>query len=90
LHEYYTPKSTEFQAILYIFTIFVDYADFYVNIVMSTQTTDATDEFTIFDDFSRCRVNILAVALNIVYARILSYCAQWVKIIYPLGAFVQL
>ena len=34
LHEYYTPKSTKIQVLLYIFTIFVDYADFYVNIVM--------------------------------------------------------
>ena len=34
LHEYYTPKSTKIQVLLYISTIFVDYADFYVNIVM--------------------------------------------------------
>ena len=90
MHEYYTPKSTEFQAVLYIFTIFVDYADFYVNIVMSTQTTDVTDGFTIFDDFSRCRVNIFLATLNVVYARILSYFAGWVKEVYPPCAFVQL
>jgi len=39
LHEYYTPKSTELQDVLSIFTIFVDYDDFYVNIVMLTRAT---------------------------------------------------
>ena len=36
LHEYYTPKPPEIQAVLVIFTIFVNYADFYVNIIMLT------------------------------------------------------
>jgi hypothetical protein len=40
---------------LSIFTIFVDYADFYVNMVMSTKATEERMLFTIFDDFSRCR-----------------------------------
>ena len=34
MYEYYTPKTTKKQAILAIFTIFVNYADFYVNIIM--------------------------------------------------------
>ena len=34
LHEYYTPKAIKIQASLAIFTIFVDYAQFYVNIIM--------------------------------------------------------
>ena len=34
LHEYYTRKTTEIQALLAIFTIFVNYAYFYVNIIM--------------------------------------------------------
>lgn len=34
LLEYYTPKTIIFQALLDIFTIFVNYADFYVNTVM--------------------------------------------------------
>ena len=34
MHEYYTPNSTEFQAILGNFAFFVNYADFYVNIIM--------------------------------------------------------
>ena len=32
----YTPKKVEFQVILAFLTIFVNYADFYVNIIMST------------------------------------------------------
>ena len=36
MHRYYTPKAVEFQAVLAIFTIFVNYADFYVNIIMLT------------------------------------------------------
>ena len=90
MHEYYTPKSTEFQAILYIFTIFVDYADFYVNIVMSTQATNVTDGFTIFDDFPRCRGNIFLATQNIVHARVLSYRAGQVNEAYPPCPFVQL
>lgn len=39
LHEYYTPKPTKFQGILVIFTIFVNYADFYVNAIMLTFET---------------------------------------------------
>ena len=39
MHEYYTPKTTKKQANLAIFTIFVNYADFYVNIIMSTAAT---------------------------------------------------
>ncbi len=31
---YYTPKAREIQAILSILTLFVNYADFYVNIIM--------------------------------------------------------
>jgi len=34
MHEHYTPKTTKKQAVLAIFTIFVNYADFYVNIIM--------------------------------------------------------
>ena len=36
MHEYYTPNPIKLQGFLAIFTIFVDYADFYVNIVMLT------------------------------------------------------
>ncbi len=34
MREYYTPKTTEFQANLSVFMIFVNYADFYVNAIM--------------------------------------------------------
>jgi len=34
LHEYYTRKNTEIQAVLAIFTFFVNYDYIYVNIVM--------------------------------------------------------
>jgi hypothetical protein len=75
LHEYYTPKTSEFQAVLSIFTIFVDYADIYVNMVMSTTATMHYIRFTIFDDFSRCRGAFERAALNVVYAGILA-CRQ--------------
>lgn len=39
LHEYYTPKTHQKQVKLDIFTIFVDYAYFYVNIIMLTSAT---------------------------------------------------
>jgi len=34
LHEYYTPKYVKIQVNLAINIIFVDYANFYVNIIM--------------------------------------------------------
>ena len=34
MHRYYTPKTIEIQDILSILAIFVNYADFYVNIIM--------------------------------------------------------
>ena len=33
---YYTPKTNKMQGFLVIFTFFVDYADFYVNMIMLT------------------------------------------------------
>ena len=39
IHEYYTPNLNKMQGILVIFTIFVDYAHFYVNMIMSTVKT---------------------------------------------------
>jgi hypothetical protein len=36
MHQYYTPKPIDFQAELVEFAIFVNYADFYVNTIMST------------------------------------------------------
>ena len=36
LHEYYTPKTIIIQGFLFKITIFVNYADFYVNTIMST------------------------------------------------------
>ena len=72
LHEYYTPKPTKFQGILVIFTIFVNYADFYVNIIMSTQITSPIHFFIIFDYFATYCAPIQASALNIGYASFLS------------------
>ena len=36
IHPYYTPKFRKFQAYLPKTAIFVDYADFYVNVFMLT------------------------------------------------------
>ena len=40
MHEYYTPNSNKMQGFLVIFTIFVDYAHFYVNMIMLTVKTE--------------------------------------------------
>ena len=56
LHEYYTPKLAKFQENLSIFTIFVYYAYFYVNIIMLTYKTKTFILFAIFNYFSRCCV----------------------------------
>ena len=34
MHGYYTSKNVEIQGFLCVFAIFVNYADFYVNIFM--------------------------------------------------------
>ena len=39
MHEYYTPNPNKMQGFLVIFTIFVDYAHFYVNMIMLTVKT---------------------------------------------------
>ena len=39
MYTYYTPKSNKMQGFLGIFPFFVDYADFYVNMIMSTAET---------------------------------------------------
>ena len=54
LYEYYTPKSFKKQANLSISTIFVNCADFYVNIVMLTGATNALPVFIIFNYFPIC------------------------------------
>ena len=43
MHEYYTPNLNKMQGFLVIFTIFVDYAHFYVNMIMSTDRTEKDD-----------------------------------------------
>ena len=53
LHEYYTPKTTKFQLNLVNITFFVNYADFYVNIIMLTKATVITQplyHFQLFDN----------------------------------------
>lgn len=52
MHEYYTSKTTKKQAYLAIFTIFVNYADFYVNIIMSTAATIPRMNFAKNDSFA--------------------------------------
>lgn len=70
LHEYYTPKSTEFQDVLDIFPIFVDYADIYVNTIMSTNATEAIFPFIIFNYLATYRVYLVFITQNVDSARI--------------------
>jgi hypothetical protein len=90
LHEYYTPISVIFQAFLYIFTIFVDYADFYVNIIMLTLATQMGPIFAFFNYLAICRVTSRPKTLNIVFASFPARFAQRVNLSYPLQIFVQL
>ena len=39
MHEYYTSKTPVIQADFVSFSFFVNYADFYVNAIMSTDVT---------------------------------------------------
>lgn len=41
MHGYYTSKTIEIQGILSNYGIFVNYADFYVNIIMLTMSTES-------------------------------------------------
>lgn len=83
LHEYYTPKPLKFQGILAIFTIFVDYADFYVNIIMSTFATGKTLVFIIFNFSARFRPMFTIWTLNVVYESSPATSPAQVNIIYP-------
>ena len=82
MHEYYTPKTLKIQAVLYIFTIFVNYADFYVNIVMLTAAIISLSEFTILYYLSRCSAYEVACTLNVVFASIPSYLSVRVNSVY--------
>ena len=90
LHEYYTPKPPEIQAVLVIFTIFVNYADFYVNIIMLTCAIAHLRSFIIFDDISRCCGVEIKQILNVVFASNLARYKYWVNYIYLTNEFVQL
>ena len=73
LLKYYTPKSGLLQANLDIFTIFVNYADFYVNTIMLTAATKAVKILSfsiIFLDIDR---GSAYTSLDIVFARNLSF-----------------
>ena len=59
IHPYYTLKFIKIQAKLDITAIFVNYDDFYVNIVMSTEATELPADFIIFDYFD----NILGIRI---------------------------
>lgn len=89
MHEYYTPKSIQFQAILGKITIFVNYADFYVNIIMLTASTDSPPRFTISYYFAICCVSVSSSTLNIDFARIPAHIIVWVNFVYPYDQFVH-
>ena len=57
------------QGFLAIFTIFVDYAHFYVNMIMSTKTTANVHKRLKYIHIQRCWVDKIHGPLNIVFAR---------------------
>lgn len=56
IHGYYTPKTNKMQGFLVIFTFFVDYAYFYVNMIMSTKTTSKRLKYSNNIHIQRCWV----------------------------------
>ena len=90
MHEYYTSKTTKKQAYLAIFTIFVNYADFYVNIIMSTAATIPSINLpkTILSPY--IAQASVTKTLNIDYAGFLSFSLHEVNLVYPPSVFVQL
>lgn len=87
---YYTPKTIKFQVFLGKYTIFVNYAHFYVNIVMLTTQLYIKSCFAIFDYLTRYRALFIMVALNVVFAIFLALCKIGVILSYPYLKFVQL
>ena len=68
IQEYYTPKTNKMQGFLVIFTIFVDYAHFYVNMIMSTNITAEMQKYSNVVHIQRCWVDIRARPQNIDFA----------------------
>ena len=66
---YYTPKTNKMQGFLVIFTIFVDYAHFYVNMIMSTNGTAEMQKYSNIVHTQRYWVVERVRPLNIVFAR---------------------
>lgn len=54
------------------FTLFVDYADFYVNIIMLTKATILQLRFIIFNCFQDVALTDSTKALDVVFARQLA------------------
>lgn len=70
-----------------ISTLFVNYADFYVNIIMSTPATAEYEIFMIFDYFATFRADWQISAQNVVCAVRRPIIYEQVNIIYPLSIF---
>ena len=68
---------------------FVNYADIYVNIIMSTHVTNIELICTILYYISRCSVLRHGIILNIVFARHPAFFMPQVKIIYLWQIFVH-
>ena len=74
IHPYYTPKFTQFQAILAKLPFFVDYAGFYVNIFMSTSELAARFRLSFSTFLTTYRVSLVPIILNIDFAIFLAGC----------------
>ena len=70
--------------------IFVDYAHFYVNIIMSTEDTMVRCCFIILNYLTRYSLRAATAAQNVVFASFPALRTQRVRIIYPSSIFVQL
>ena len=70
--------------------IFVNYAYFYVNTVMSTLETGSEKGFIIFDDLSIYRHGILPITQNIDFARFPAFYVQRVNFAYILCILLTL
>jgi len=78
------------QGFLAIFTFFVDYAHFYVNMIMSTNITTGMQKYSNPVHIQRCWVTPIMRPLNIVFARGIAKTCKRVNITYLLVKFVQI
>ena len=89
-YKYYTSKTNKMQGFLVNFTIFVDYADFYVNMIMSTRATSKKYKHANLLLRGRCWGNYLHLTTKYWFCKISFKTSHVGKFYLPTWVFVQL